>query len=117
MLGVILFLPQGLAPALRTRFLMGIPLLKISIPTPALELNAFPETPPAFAAPSGISHEMMREDTGHFRSGELSGFPRSNSVPLSMRRGYSAMKAPRLVPLSHETITEKAANPSSGNGA
>ena len=102
MLGVILFLPQGLAPALQMRFLMRIPLFKKSSPVSALELATFPGTP-AFIAPSGVSHEMMRENTS--RSGEFG--PRSNSVPLSMRRGYSAMKSPRLVPLSQEMATEE----------
>jgi hypothetical protein len=94
-------------PVLQKRFLMGIPFFKKGSPVSA------------FIAPSGVSYEMMRAN--EVRSQVLEpvevSILRSNSVPLSLRRGYSAMKAPRLVPLAQEMATEGAANPSKSNGA
>jgi branched-chain amino acid transport system permease protein len=107
LLVVIIFMPQGLVPVLQKRFLMGIPFFKKGSPVSA------------FIAPSGVSYEMMRAN--EVRSQILEpvevSILRSNSVPLSLRRGYSAMKAPRLVPLAQEMAAEGAANPSKSNGA
>jgi ABC-type branched-subunit amino acid transport system permease subunit len=118
LLVVVLFMPQGLVPALQKRFLMGMPFFKKSSLASALEPGNFARML-AFVRPSAVSHEMMRENEARSQSLEpVEEFiPRSNSVPLSLRRGYSAMKAPRLVPLSQEMVTEGSANPSSGNGA
>jgi ABC-type branched-subunit amino acid transport system permease subunit len=114
LLVVILVLPQGVGPIIRRRLFMGLSFSGKNSPVPALALSDFPETPAL-----GVSYAMMSENEVRSQILEpAEGFiPRSNSVPLSLRRGYSAMKAPRLVPLSQEMATEGSANPSSGNGA
>ncbi|HEY5006129.1 MAG TPA: branched-chain amino acid ABC transporter permease, partial [Ktedonobacteraceae bacterium] len=114
LLVVVIFLPQGLAPALQKHLLTGLSFAKKNSSVPALDLSDFPETPAL-----GVSYAIMRENETRSQVAQPSEefISRSNSVPLSLRRGYSAMKAPRLVPLSQEMATEGSANPSSGNGA
>jgi branched-chain amino acid transport system permease protein len=114
LLVVILFIPQGLAPVLQKRLLMLIAaFLKKSSSVSALDSGHFPVTP-AIAFHSGLSYDMTGEYETPSQVMEAMGggsISRSNSVPLSMRRGYSAMKAPRLVPLSQESVTDSSIMP------
>lgn len=114
LLVVILVIPQGLAPVLQKRLLMAVVAFsKKGVSVSRLDSSHFPVTP-AIAFPARLSYEMARERETPSQVMEAMGgsIQRSNSMPLSMRRGYSAMKAPRLVPLSQETITDSSIMPS-----
>ncbi len=107
LLVVILILPQGVGPLLQRRFLVGIDSFKEKgrqRTQQGLTSNDRVGTP-SFVVHPVISGEMARGDVASVQVVELIGRS-TTSAPLSMRRGYQSMKAPRLVPFSQEGIVD-----------
>ncbi len=120
LLVVILLLPQGIGPIIQKHVLTRIAFFKNggrnSLPT--LAFNDFPEIP-AFVVRSAVSSGMKSNNEFHSSVSQplVNPIPRSTSIPLSMRRGYQAMKAPRLVPLSQEIANDNASRSANSNEA
>jgi branched-chain amino acid transport system permease protein len=113
LLGVILVLPQGVGPALQKRFLTGMGFSK-RVARPPLQVLASDELSgiPAFVVHPAFSREATRDDV---ISAQVPESVVRYSAPLSMRRGYQSMKAPRLIPLSQEGVVDLSASLSHTN--
>jgi branched-chain amino acid transport system permease protein len=97
---VILFLPQGVGPVLRKRMFAAVQVFKGTGQGQTLAASDILGAS-AFVAHPIFPYGSTRDDVGSVWG--LEGIVRSsNSVPLSMKRGYDSMKAPRLIPLAHE---------------
>jgi ABC-type branched-subunit amino acid transport system permease subunit len=94
LLVVVLVLPQGVGPALQKRFLTGMAFSKKESRNPVPVLSLEKSGAPSLA----FSHEPTTDTIASLWTPD-SVVRSTNSLPLSMKRGYESMKASRLIPL------------------
>lgn len=104
LLVVILVLPQGIVPVLQKHILAAAQRFKGAGRVQTLITNDILGTP-ALATQSAFSYESARDDISSVLELETT-VRSSNSVPLSIKRGYGSIKHSRLVPLSNESTDD-----------